>query len=1672
MSKRGEKRSADDEENNEEEGDKISGSEDESKSDGDKKATGSKQLPLKGGGKSGSERALVNQPFDEALDLSESDSGSVSEGMLDSPKKAGKHVLKNMPFDEALELSGSVQEMESPQRKAPAGAPSAAAGAAEKERGSGANTKTSSMPPSSSGGDAVGTEMKNNPFDEEVDSSDSGESVDTNGQPSPDRTSMKAKSAAAATAKLTTTAAPAHAAAARKDDKPQAKVTPAAAAAPAQEERKPAPQREPTATAKSSTLPANAKQQPEPKKKPDSDSSSEESDSDDDDDDEDDGEGEESESAAAMPSGGSAGTGSGPGGGGGHSTIMANAGSYKESDFAHLKVSGEVRELFQYIGRFKSQEIELETRLKCFIPEYIPAVGDMDAFLEIPRPDGEMDNLGLKMLDEPSLSQSDATVLDLQLRSTSKKKHGDIVVRSIENAEKSAKEIDRWVKSIADLHRTKPLPQAHYTKTMPGVESLMQVASMDMALEQYIRVICALLDIPVYKNVYESLHVLFTLYLKFRSNQHFMNYDEQLENAPPPFGTSRRGGADMQMMVNGDDVYSRNRQSTAWRSSRDPTQQQTHTNTRTHTHIIINTSLIALGPYKHTHGNSTAERPTAYAPLLALLVLPVEAARRAQDLAVQPQHLLPGCRQDRHNQILVNMGNAVSANELVRAASLQQQLADLERTVQMRSAGHVPQWHAILPHQVLIDGAVLSMCEGLTYASGISARAGVRVLVGPVVGKVGCDSARILFEVDQNADVTCHVPAFHASSGGMREITQCRCTVKFTAGRPAVFHVKRLLPGRDYRFSFSGIDKAHASTHRGGFHTPSLETDDTSTIHAIAVSGNNMYDMERCEVNLWRDIKQRVKRNEVHYVLHLGGQVAMAHMFDQSYALLLRHASSSAPSWVEIEARAMDLLRSAYRTQWTAFRYVLAHAPNAMIWSDMDIYPAFTARPEFYIGHENSTIERQLWDDNMDELLLREQELIQIAGKALASTARIYQLKQQLLVVESELELQKKRREIEGARRVEKQLRALEVEKLAMEKQLVSYNQLLAPMRGEEFAFCIGEIGFLFLDLRSTRLEPGGSQAAGNNLMSTLQWEFAERQLESPSVQLWVVCSELPIVEASSEDLDRIAESSNSALEMRSWWGKHPESQERLLTLFFEWKMQAAKRDFVVLAGASCSGLRVAGRTTVNDVRLRTKADLYNRFEFEHNEVAYEKTLTTVRLAKNEPTTKNNSPSPSAQHVIGIQHVSVRNHAHELAKVLLGPVVGFVGDSSAVILLEVDRHFDVICVVTNHLTRETRRLYQHFRGRNPEFVLLDAFALRTLLRDHISEHSVTGHVQRELFDNAALSHSIGRDCATTLWGAMAEKVVEVPFSRIHPTIHLGGQFSVNDGNPFVQEATALADVAASDQSLEHWDATRIVEKLREMYRLAWNLPGVREVLVHGAYLMLSNTNDVLTLRNGTESGELVRNVLYQVHQQYQNLDATSRSVCAITTGKIVDSVYQYFTDPTKGGLNDYADFCPLNTGYTYGDCANPDNLTVPPGTSFNILGETHRATCRCTGTSLRSTDSSDWIVNQQRQTGCYAMECIANTLTIEITIAKGIGGSKSPIKVNCTAKGTKIKVAGFSGELTCPDPFTICGAEPLASVSANSGTSLQAAASNGVTQRGLVWTHMALLVAIGAWLTF
>ncbi|KAJ3154388.1 Intraflagellar transport protein 46 [Geranomyces variabilis] len=232
----------------------------------------------------------------------------------------------------------------------------------------------------------------------------------------------------------------------------------------------------------------------------------------------------------------------------------------------------ELTELFSYIGRYKPQETELETELKAFIPDYVPAIGDIDAFIKIPRPDKIPDHLGLTNLDEPSLPQSDPTVLDLRLRALSKSTQGaaaPLAVRALPETTTAAqlpKLVDAWIKNIRDLHAQKPEQTVRYTKRMPDVEELMQVwppefeeeigqvtlptAELDTPLPQYAQLLSLLLDIPVSgpapppssagnkkpppaggkavpaataasTHVVEALHVMFTLYSEFNSSAHF-----------------------------------------------------------------------------------------------------------------------------------------------------------------------------------------------------------------------------------------------------------------------------------------------------------------------------------------------------------------------------------------------------------------------------------------------------------------------------------------------------------------------------------------------------------------------------------------------------------------------------------------------------------------------------------------------------------------------------------------------------------------------------------------------------------------------------------------------------------------------------------------------------------------------------------------------------------------------------------------------------------------------------------------------------------------------------------------------------------------------------------------------------------------------------------------------
>ncbi|XP_046400841.1 intraflagellar transport protein 46 homolog isoform X2 [Ischnura elegans] len=235
-------------------------------------------------------------------------------------------------------------------------------------------------------------------------------------------------------------------------------------------------------------------------------------------------------------------------------------GAYKPEDYDNLQVSPEIKELFQYITRYIPQTIEPEYKLQNFIPPFIPATGDVDAFIKVPKPDVKLEPdeddggmiLGLTVLDEPCAAQSDPALLALKLRAIAKQPVGgdakeSMVVKKIDSSENSSKVIESWIKDIGDLHRNKALPTVHYKRPMPEIDALMQEwpaefeeklnelemppPDLDVGLGQYVDIICTLLDIPVYESRIESLHLLFSLYSSIRDAQKSNN---MMSNFLPP----------------------------------------------------------------------------------------------------------------------------------------------------------------------------------------------------------------------------------------------------------------------------------------------------------------------------------------------------------------------------------------------------------------------------------------------------------------------------------------------------------------------------------------------------------------------------------------------------------------------------------------------------------------------------------------------------------------------------------------------------------------------------------------------------------------------------------------------------------------------------------------------------------------------------------------------------------------------------------------------------------------------------------------------------------------------------------------------------------------------------------------------------------------------------------
>jgi len=238
-----------------------------------------------------------------------------------------------------------------------------------------------------------------------------------------------------------------------------------------------------------------------------------------------------------------------------------------------------------------------------------------------------------------------------------------------------------------------------------------------------------------------------------------------------------------------------------------------------------------------------------------------------------------------------------------------------------------------------------------------------KLIVGPVVGKVTQDSARILVEPDRDVTVACSLtPDGEGDPVATEEL-------ELVKGRPSVFKFFGLAPGTKYAVTFAG---AEVFTEGCSFRTVPedgwrFERGDQP--HFAIASCNKVYTSRQLPrgslVDLWRNLEIRIKEGEqVDYMLHLGDNVYNDHewyLVEKGKKKLEGHSCKwgVAITWLEAlereewdnkRADIEELFRTAYRETWghPPTRYVLANVPNIMLFDDHDIRDDFGDRAQDY----------------------------------------------------------------------------------------------------------------------------------------------------------------------------------------------------------------------------------------------------------------------------------------------------------------------------------------------------------------------------------------------------------------------------------------------------------------------------------------------------------------------------------------------------------------------------------------------------------------------------------------------------------------------------------------------------------------------------------------------------
>lgn len=235
----------------------------------------------------------------------------------------------------------------------------------------------------------------------------------------------------------------------------------------------------------------------------------------------------------------------------------------------------------------------------------------------------------------------------------------------------------------------------------------------------------------------------------------------------------------------------------------------------------------------------------------------------------------------------------------------------------------------------------------------------VEVTVGPVIGKIDHERARVLLEVDAEAEVTCVA----TQVDGTHEVDR---TEAFEPHRARVIELEGLRASTRYRIVIRGAK----CDVEGRITTYAAQPD---RLNALAVAGNLV--VHRGTQDLWEDLWQRYvapAKPAVDLLIHAGNQVWGDLAFQEALTRLGPKREGSA----RLEQRILERYRDLYRMAWRhpPTRRVLANVPNLMVWNDHEIRQGWGGRPGDADGQSGARwvarlarqvyreYQRELWD--------------------------------------------------------------------------------------------------------------------------------------------------------------------------------------------------------------------------------------------------------------------------------------------------------------------------------------------------------------------------------------------------------------------------------------------------------------------------------------------------------------------------------------------------------------------------------------------------------------------------------------------------------------------------------------------------------------------------------------